>query len=141
MQELLDVTVLEDAHLLVVGSEPERVVDVVDGDADALADEDGLAALTRPAGSPLYAVAFLGADAGCDRQVERPSARPPPEIAEQAEESGLGDLGTPDARGLFVVPDGDDVRTRWRCCGSGPTTRPRTTRRPARPGWRTASTR
>ena len=111
VQGLLDVTVLEDAHLLVAGSEPERVVDVVDGDDDALADEDGLAALTDEVGSPLYAVAFVGADALCDRQVEQLAATTSPEIAERLMESGIGDLGTPDARGLFVVADGDDVRT------------------------------
>ena len=76
VQGLPDVTVLEDAHLLVAGAEPERVVDVVDGDADALADQDGLAALTDRTGAPLYAVAFLGADALCDQQVEL--LAPPP---------------------------------------------------------------
>ena len=43
--DLFDVTVVEDEHLLVVGSEPERVLDVIDGDADSLADESDLAAL------------------------------------------------------------------------------------------------
>jgi hypothetical protein len=111
VQGLLDVTVLEEAHLLVAGAEPERVVDVVDGDADALSDEEGLGALTDQAGSPLYALAFLGTDAVCDRQVEVLGAITSPQVAGRLVESGLGDLGTPAARGLFVVADGDDVRT------------------------------
>jgi hypothetical protein len=102
VQGLLDVTVLEDAHLLVVGAEPERIVDVVDGDADALADEEGLAALTERTGVPLYALAYLGTDALCAQQVE---------VADGPTEAGLSTLGTPDARGLFVVADDGGVRT------------------------------
>lgn len=111
VQGLADVTVLEEDHLLVVGAEPERVVDVVEGDADALADQDGLAALTDRTGAPLYAVAFLGAEALCDQQVELLGSSTTPEIAERLMDSGMGDLGSPDARGLFVVADGDGVRT------------------------------
>ena len=111
VQGLPDVTVLEDAHLLVVGAEPERVVDVVDGDADALADEDGLAALTDRAGAPLYAVAFLGADALCDQQVELLGATH--HARDRGAADGVRDRRPRHARRARAVRggDGDGVRT------------------------------
>jgi hypothetical protein len=107
-RELLDVTVLEDDHLLVAGSEPERVVDVVSDDADSLADTDELGQLTAMLdATPLYATAYVGSEALCGEQgfLETTS----PEVRERLL-SDLGDLGSPAARGLFVVPDGDGVR-------------------------------
>ncbi len=106
--ELLDVTVVEEQHLLVVGSESAAVLDVVSGDADSLADDDGLAALRERTESPEYALVFLGQDAGCAGQVERALGGATPEIMERVREDlGLDDLGSPDARGLFVVPDAE----------------------------------
>lgn len=107
--ELLDVTVLEESHLLVTGAEPERVVDVVSGDAESLADSDELSQLTDlTEDAPLYATAYVGSGALCGEQGFLETASP--EVRDELL-SRMGDLGSPAARGLFVLPDGDGVRT------------------------------
>ena len=76
--ELLDVTVVEEEHLLVVGSEPARRPRRGRGDADSLADDDGLAALRDRTESTEYALVFLGQEAVLRRSGRaRPRRRHP----------------------------------------------------------------
>ena len=108
-RDLSDVTVVEDEHLIVVGAEPERVLDVIDGDADSLADEGDLSALGDTAESTEFALVMLGDGGQCGDTLLARSGATPKQLAAIKSESGLADLGTPDARGVFVVSDDDDA--------------------------------
>ncbi len=107
--DLSDVTVVEDEHLLVVGSEPERVLDVIDGDADSLADGSDLAALGDRSESAEFALVMLGDGGQCGETLLARSGATPEQLEAIKSESGLADLGTPEARGVFVVSDDDDA--------------------------------
>ncbi|WP_067435910.1 hypothetical protein [Nocardioides jensenii] len=103
----LDVTVIEDEHLLVVSRDPGPVVDVVDGDADSLADSDTVPDLFAEADRPEFAHVALG-DRAC--RLGRAATTTDPDALEQPmKDTGADQLGTPEASAYFLVPDGDDV--------------------------------
>ena len=142
VQGLPDVTVLEDAHLLVVGAEPERVVDVVEGEADALADQDRPGRAHRP-----DRCAAVRRGLRRHRRAVRPAggaARLHHHARDRGATDGVGNgrhSAHPTRAGSSSWPRGTAYAPR-RCCGSRPTTGPPTTRRHVRPGWwTTASTR
>ncbi|KRF17294.1 hypothetical protein ASG90_08320 [Nocardioides sp. Soil797] len=104
--KLLDVTIVEDDHLMIASSDPEPVLDVIDGDADALADDDDFDELSGSVDDTELAQVRLGDDF-CAGQAGRMTS--PEESAQLSEQSGIGDLGTPEATGYFQEADGDDA--------------------------------
>ena len=139
--DLSDVTVVEDEHLLVVGSEPERVLDVIDGDADSLADgSDDLAALGDRSESAEFALVMLGDGGQCGETLLARSGATPSSSRRSSPSPGSPTSARPRRVGCSWCPT-TTTQTRSACSSSGPRTRPRRTPRPGRPGSRRVPTR
>ncbi|KQY64109.1 hypothetical protein [Nocardioides sp. Root140] len=106
-QDLRDVTLLEDEHLMVATGSPEEFIEVIDGDADSLSDSDDVADLLDQADSPEFAEISVGDGVRCGPGLGR--NLPPEQLEQAARESGTDGLGHPEATGIFVVADGDDA--------------------------------
>lgn len=101
---LADVTIDEDEHLLVTGSDPEAVLDVLDENADSLADDDSVADLFDEAGDVAYASVSAGA-----RACAEPERLSEAQREQATADSGSDALGRPDAVGTFLLEDDDDL--------------------------------
>lgn len=101
-----DVTLIEDEHLVIVSTDPESVVEVIDGDADSLADSESLEKLLDPVDD--VEMAQVGLDSPCGQQFGRNTDAARTETA--LAESGADGLGSAQATDFFLVGDGDDAQ-------------------------------
>lgn len=103
---LMDVTFVEDEHLMIVSPDPEPVLDVVDGDAESLADDDTVDELIGQVDDVELADVRLGEDACWTRFGSQSSLE---QQAQAQAQSDMGELGAPEATGYFQEADGDDA--------------------------------
>lgn len=101
-----DLTLIEDEHLVIAATDPESVVEVIDGDADSLADSEHLEGLLDPVDD--VEVAVVGLDSPCGQPLGRNTDAAQTEAAWAG--SGADGLGSAQATGFFLIGDGETAQ-------------------------------
>ena len=105
-----DLVMLPEEHLMISGPDAEWILDVVNGDADSLADEDDISDLLQDEDVEYVAISRGAGACTSALSPDTLGGRVTPETVEALmQDLEDADLGTADATAAFVARDGDDV--------------------------------